>query len=149
MKISNADYTSGRNYEIQFVSIQNSFIYQPNTVFRITLDTKYSEKRNEETLGNESAFLSELGSTFKYNQSEKGSFQGGMKYVKINFNGNFNSAIGFEMLEALRPGNNITWNLSYQRSVSRNLQLSIQYLGRSSETSRTIHSGGMELRAFF
>ena len=149
VKISNADYTSGRNYEIQFVSIQNSFIYQPNTVFRITLDAKYSEKRNEETLGNESAYLSELGSTFKYNQSEKGSFQGGLKYVKINFNGNFNTAIGFEMLEALRPGNNITWNLSYQRSVSRNLQLSIQYLGRSSEASRTIHSGGMELRAFF
>jgi hypothetical protein len=53
------------------------------------------------------------------------------------------------MLEALRPGTNYTWNLSYQRSVSKNLQLDLQYNGRRSENTRTIHSGGMELRAFF
>jgi hypothetical protein len=148
-KLSNADYTSGRNFEIDFNSLQNSFIYQPNTVFRVSLDTKYTEKRNAQDLGNESAYLTEVGTTCKYNQSEKGSFQGGLKFVQIKFNGLYNSAVGFEMLEALRPGNNLTWNLTYQRSVSRNLQLSIQYLGRSSESSKTIHSGGMELRAFF
>jgi hypothetical protein len=53
------------------------------------------------------------------------------------------------MLEGLRSGANYTWNFSYQRSVSRNLQLSLQYNGRKSENNRTIHSGGMELRAFF
>ena len=90
-----------------------------------------------------------MGSTFKYNQAEKGSLQGGFKTVKINYNGSQNSALGFEMLEALRPGINYTWNIGYQRSISKNLQLSIQYNGRKSENTRTIHSGGMEVRAFF
>ena len=69
--------------------------------------------------------------------------------VRINYNGNQNSALGFEMLEALKPGVNFTWNVGYQRSVSKNLQLNFQYNGRKSENSRMIHSGGMEIRAFF
>ena len=67
----------------------------------------------------------------------------------MGYTGNPNSAVGFEMLESLRPGINYTWNLSYQRTLSKNLQLTIQYLGRKSEAIRTIHSGSMEVRAYF
>ncbi|MFT5582230.1 MAG: hypothetical protein ACI9G9_001495, partial [Psychromonas sp.] len=59
------------------------------------------------------------------------------------------SAVGYELLESLKPGVNYTWNLSYQRSLSKNLQISIQYNGRKSEENLAIHSGGMEVRAFF
>jgi len=148
-KDSEADYTSGRNYSLRYYFIQPSLIYQPTTTFRVTLDGRYSEKSNDVQFGGEKANVYELGSTFKYNQAEKGSLQGGFKTVKINYNGSQNSALGFEMLEALRPGINYTWNIGYQRSISKNLQLSIQYNGRKSENTRTIHSGGMEVRAFF
>jgi hypothetical protein len=53
------------------------------------------------------------------------------------------------MLEGLKTGNNFTWGLSYQRKVATNLQLNFNYNGRKSEATNTIHSGGMELRAFF
>jgi len=148
-KIADADYTSGRNFDIQYYFIQPSLIFQPTTTYRISLDGKLSDKRNSELLGSETARLLEIGTTFKYNQTDKGSLQGQFKVVEIRFDGNEYSAIGFEMLEALRPGTNYTWNLSYQRSVSKNLQLNLQYNGRRSENTRTIHSGGMELRAFF
>ena len=69
--------------------------------------------------------------------------------LKIDFQGIENSAVGFEMLEALRPGVNYTWSFGYQKTVSKNLQLTIQYLGRKSENTRIIHTGGMELRAIF
>ncbi len=149
IKISNADYTTGRNYELNYYFIKPSFIYQPNTVFRISLDGRYSEKNNVEELGGERAIARELGSTLKYNQAEKGSFQAGMSVIQLDYDGEQNSALGFEMLEALKPGINFTWNLSYQRSISKNLQLSIQYNGRKSEQNRPIHSAGMEVRAFF
>lgn len=148
-KESNADYTAGRNYLLSYYFLQPSFIFQPNTSFRVTLDGKYADKQNADEFGGEKALVAEIGSTFKFNQAEKGSLQGGIKLVQIDYNGNENSALGFEMLEGLRTGTNYTWNLSYQRSVSRNLQLSLQYNGRKSENNRTIHSGGMELRAFF
>ncbi len=148
-KTSAADYTSGRDYNLSFYTIEPSFIYQPSTTFRITLDGRLAKKTNAPVFGGEVANVQEVGSTFKYNQAEKGSLLGGIKTVIIEYDGDVNSALGFEMLEALRPGVNYTWNLGYQRSISRNLQLSIQYNGRKSEGNRVIHSGGMEVRAFF
>lgn len=148
-KDANADYTSGRNYALKYHFVQPSFIYQPSTTFRISLDGRYSLKQNDEMLGGENSTVYEIGSSIKYNTAEKGSLQGNLKMVNITYEGNQNSALGFEMLEALKPGINYTWTLSYQRSVSKNLQISVQYLGRKSENSRFIHSGGMEVRAFF
>ena len=144
-----ADYTSGRNYALSYYFIQPSFIYQPSTKFRVTLDGRFSEKKNSQLLGGETAVVREIGATFKYNETEKGSLQGGLKLVMISYTGNENSALGFEMLEALRQGVNYTWNIGYQRSVSKNLQISVQYNGRKSENTSMIHAGGMEVRAFF
>lgn len=148
-KHAEADYTSGRNFRLQYTSLEPSLIYQPSTVFRVTLDARISEKTNAEELGGEVSKVSELGSTFKYNQAQKGSLQGGFKLISIAYDGAQNSALGFEMLEALKPGVNYTWNVGYQRSLSNSLQLSVQYNGRKSEATRFIHSGGMEIRAFF
>ncbi len=148
-KASAADYTSGRDYTLSFYAIEPSFIYQPSTTFRITLDGRSSKKTNDPLLGGEISNVLEFGSTFKYNQAQKGSLTGGLKTVIIRYDGEINSALGFEMLEALKPGVNYTWNMGYQRSISKNLQLSIQYNGRKSEGNKVIHSGGMEVRAFF
>jgi hypothetical protein len=148
-KQSLADYTFGRNYQYSYMSAQPSFIYQPSTNFRISIDGRISDKQNIQALGGEKCSLLEIGSSLKFNQTEKGSFQTEFKMVNMNFQGNSNSAVGFELLESLKPGTNFTWNLSYQRNVSKNLQLSIQYLGRKSENSRLIQSGTMEVRAFF
>ena len=148
-KASAADYTTGRDYTLSFYAVEPSIIYQPSTTFRLTLDGRASQKTNDPSLGGEVSDVLEFGSTFKYNQAEKGSLIGGIKTVIIEYDGDANSALGFEMLEALKPGVNYTWNVGYQRSISRNLQLSIQYNGRKSEGNRIIHSGGMEVRAFF
>lgn len=144
-----ADYTTGRNYAIDFKWLKTSLSYQPSTNFRITLDSRIASKNNMIQIAGETCTIKDLGSTFKYNQTDKGSLQGSFKLLKIDFIGIENSAVGFEMLEALRPGMNYTWNIGYQKTVSKNLQLTIQYLGRKSENTRMIHSGGMELRAFF
>ena len=148
-KVSEADYTTGRNYELNYFFTQPAFIFQPTTTYRVSLEGKYAEKENSALYGGEQSQIIELGTSFKYNQSEKGSLQGNFKWVEIRFDGNEFSALGFEMLEGLRTGTNFTWNIGYQRSVSRNLQLNLQYNGRKSEYNRTIHSGGMEIRAFF
>lgn len=144
-----ADYTTNRNYSFGYQSLLASFIYQASTNYRLTLDGRIIDKKNASNLGGETCLLKEIGGSFKYNQTEKGSVQGAVKAISMGYTGNPNSAVGFEMLESLRPGINYTWNLSYQRTLSKNLQLNIQYLGRKSETIRTIHSGSMEVRAYF
>lgn len=148
-KSANADYTSGRNYDLAIYEVKPSFIYQPNTKFRMSLEGRWSEKKNSEDLGGELAKVYELGLLFKFNQSKKGSLQSDFKVIRIDYSGQQNSALGFEMLEALKPGINFTWSVGYQRSISKNLQMSIQYNGRKSENNKIIHAGGMEIRAFF
>lgn len=110
------------------------------------METRYSKKLN---VAGEKAIVNEIGLKLKSNQAEKGSLQGGFALVQIQYDGNPGTSLGFEMLESLKPGKNFTWNAGYQRSISKSLQISIQYNGRKSETNKTIHSGGMEVRAFF
>lgn len=149
IKDAQADYTSGRNYSLQYRLIQPSLIYQPSTHFRLSINSRFAKKQNALKLGGEQARILELGTSFKFNKAENSSFHVELKCLNILFNGIQNSALGFEMLEALKPGINYTWNVSYQRSVSKNLQVSFQYAGRKSEVFKMIHSGGMEVRAFF
>lgn len=148
-KIAEADYTSGRDYRLNYVFIEPSLIYQPNTVFRTAIEARYSNKMNADELGGEESTVYEIGLDAKLSRREKGILQANVKVLNIAYNGQQNSALGFEMLEALKPGVNYTWGIGYQRIIARNLQLSIQYQGRKSEDNRAIHSGGMEVRAFF
>lgn len=148
-KGSSADYTSGRDFNINYLKIQPTFIYQPNTRFRVALEYRQENKKNDTNLGGETALVHDLGTEFKYNQAEKGSLTGNFNAVRISYVGAQNNALAFEMLESLRPGLNFTWGLGYQRSVSKNLQVSIQYNGRKSENNDMIHAGGVEVRAFF
>jgi len=141
-----ADYTSGRNFFLKYRQLKPTLSYQPSTTTRFTVETRFS---NKNALSGEFAYVKELTLRSKYNQAEKGSLQASFSMLQIHFQGNANSAVGFELLEALKPGNNATWNVGYQRNVSKKLQISIQYTGRKSENSRTIHTGGMEVRAYF
>jgi hypothetical protein len=141
-----ADYTSGRNFFLQYHQLKPMISYQPSTTTRFTLESRFS---NKNVISGEHAYVKELTLRSKYNQAEKGSLQASFSILQIDFQGNASSAVGFELLEALKPGKNATWNVGYQRNVSKKLQISIQYTGRKSESSRTIHTGGMEVRAYF
>jgi hypothetical protein len=147
-KKNNSDYATGRNYYIEYYEIAPTFSYQPNTSFRISLNGKYSEKTNNSDLG-EKALIRDIGVDFRYNQQKKGSLTCSVNYILITYTGLSNTSLAFEMLEGLKTGNNFTWGLSYQRKVAKNLQLNFNYNGRKSESNNAIHSGGMELRAFF
>jgi len=53
------------------------------------------------------------------------------------------------MLEGLRPDNNFTWTLFAQRKITSFLDLNLTYNGRKSSGSNTIHTGSIQLRAYF
>jgi len=147
-KKSNSDYTTGRDYFIQYMEVEPTFSYQPSSVFRIGLSGKYTEKLNDSDL-NEKAVIRNIGIDLRVNQTQKGSFAAQFNFIMIDYNATTNSSLAFEMLEGLKTGNNFTWGISYQRKIATNLQLNFTYNGRKSELNSPIHSGGMELRAFF
>ena len=148
-KTNRSDYAPTRNFQIDFEKLESKIAYQPNTKFRISFNSSYTEKINSPESGTEQAYLTDLGLDLRYNQLKKGSLSANIQYIYINYNGQTNTSIAFEMLEALQPGNNATWTLSYQRTLANNLQLTVNYNGRKSYETPAIHAGGVQIRAFF
>lgn len=149
IKSNLSGFFTQRNYEFDFIEVEPKITFQPNVKFRINLFFNYQEKLNDENYGSETSYNSKIGTEMRLNQANKGSFNLTFNYVEIKYSGNPNSSVGFEMLEGLSNGKNYTWTLGYQRLLSNHLQLSLNYNGRAALNSKTIHTGGVQLRAFF
>ena len=76
---------------------------------------------------------------------------GGVEYISTIFSGDQrnSSPLLFDMLEGFQIGTNYTWTTGYQQSFKNNLQISINYEGRASETSKTVHTGNMQVQLLF
>ena len=144
-----ADYTTGRNYQIEFKEIKPQLIYQEGSKLRIAVNAALGNKQNALNFGGQNALSKTVETTWKINQSSEGSFSGSIKYLHFDFNGEILSAAAYEMLDGLKPGTNWTWQVNFQKTVGKNLQLSLNYSGRLMPNQKIIHAGGMELRAYF
>ena len=148
-KQNTSTYASSRNFFIIENENKHQLSYQPNTLFRIGIEGRYNEKINDENFGNEKAYLTQIGINLRKSKKTSGLINAAFNVVNINYNGNSNSTIGYEMLEGLQPGTNFTWQLNLQRKMANNIQLTLNYNGRKSSEVKTIHTGGIQLRAFF
>jgi hypothetical protein len=148
-KSDSSSFFSNRNYDIEFYDLEQKLNYQPSTAFRVSVIYKYQHKQNIIREGFEISEHNDFGLEFKYNQVEKGSITGKVNFISISYNAAENTAVAYEMLNALKTGYNYTWGLSYQRNLTNNIQISINYDGRKSPNSKIINIGGAQVRAFF
>lgn len=136
-----------RNYALSYAAASPEIAFQYSAALRLAITYMYQYIQN--TSGIESSEQQALQGDFRYQQGGQSSFQAKLGFIFNSFTGNSNSAIAYEMLNALQVGRNITWNLNYQRNIGSNLQLSFLYEGRSAANIPAIHSGSMQARAFF
>lgn len=149
IKSSRSQYFPARDYSILYYEGTPKLNFQPNTAFRVSGSFRYTDKKNANELGGQHAVLEDYGVEVKYNVLNKGSLNLKGNFIQITYNDIQNSSLSFEMLDALKPGKNITWGASYQRTLSNNLQLSITYDGRKSAGTKAVHIGGAQVRAYF
>jgi opacity protein-like surface antigen len=91
---------------------------------------------------------------FSYRITNRGNITAKMQYKYIDFkpDSDYNysqSAVSYEMLEGLQNGSNLLWNVGFQTNITDFLQLDLRYEGRSSEGVKVVHTGLMQLKAFF
>jgi hypothetical protein len=149
IKQTESEFLTTRNYKIESYDLEQKLSYQPNTAFRVSILYKHNKKENIRQEGGQKAELNDFGFEFKFNQLEKGSITGKADFISINYNSSENTTIAYEMLNALKVGYNYTWGLSYQRNLSNNIQISINYDGRKSPNNKVINIGGAQVRAYF
>ena len=148
-KSNSSDFLDSRNYRLLEQSIESDLSWQPSPAFRLSVLGSVVSKSNDPIFGGEQSSSTSIGAALKLSDISKGVFQTEFNYVSIDYTGDGNNSLAFEMLQGLLPGNNFTWTATAQRKVSKNLQLNLIYNGRSSEGNNAIHSGGAQVRAFF
>ena len=123
-----------------------SYLFSDNSRF----DVFYNYSMKENTIGDqESLKQNKYGISFSTANTDKAAINAEFNYLSNNFAGNANSPVGYQMMEGLQPGNNFTWSLLAQKKLTKFLDLNLNYFGRKSETSKTIHTGTVQLRAYF
>ena len=139
---------ASRNFEIKGFQLapKISYLFTKNA----SLDVFYEFQDKKNTIGNlETLKQSRFGTSFSYANSKSFSTNGEISLFNNNFVGDQLSPVAFQMLEGLQAGKNLTWRLLLQKNLTQYLDININYQGRKSETSKTIHTGNIQLRAFF
>ncbi|ELR70846.1 hypothetical protein C900_03281 [Fulvivirga imtechensis AK7] len=146
----NSDFLEGRNYLIDSYRINPEIAWQPKGNIRVSGQYGYEAKENiYSSESGESAFFNEFILDLKLNKAVKSTFNARIRWVEIDFTGEENTPIGYDLLNALRPGRNITWGVNWQQRVASGLQLSLSYDGRKSESADVVHVGRVQVSALF
>ena len=145
---SNSENFEQRNYRLNTFSFNPEISYLFSDNSRVSAFYNFVEKANQ-TEGFENLNQQNFGFTGSFSNADKFSLNAGVKYIKNSFEGSAFSPVAYQMLEGLQPGTNFTWNVLAQKRITQFLDLNLSYQGRSSENTRTIHTGSVQLRAFF
>ena len=139
-----------RNFKIKALKVAPILSWQVSGRARLSGSFAVEERRssrNVESPG--TAMINEISGEFRYSNATKSSLLANFRYIDIDFTGIENSALGYELLNALRPGQNFVWIVNFQKSLTSGLQLNLVYEGRKSPAIDLIHIGRVQATALF
>lgn len=145
-----SDVLTSRNYFVDQHTWQPSLAWQPTSRLRLVGTFTWKEKFNKfDETSNETASIRQVGLESRFSKAASTTVSASLKYIDIDFVGIETSPVGYEMLEALRPGQNMTWNVSWQQRIGSGLQLVLRYDGRKSGENQAVHLGRVQVSALF
>jgi hypothetical protein len=123
-----------------------SYVFSKNASW----DVFYEFQQKQNSIGLlEALEQHRIGTSFTFAGEKSVTMNGEFSMYQNLFTGDALSPAAFQMLEGLLPGENFTWRFLLQKSLTEYLDVNLNYQGRKSETSQAIHTGSIQLRAFF
>lgn len=142
-----SDQFENRNFDIEGFTINPKITYLLGDK---RFDMFYELASKENQIGEAEALDQQtFGLSFTLNNAQKYSVNGEVNYIQNKFEGSTFSPVAYQMLEGLLPNDNFTWSLFLQKKITDFLDLNLTYFGRKSENLSAIHTGSVQLRAFF
>lgn len=144
---SRSEQYQSRNFKIEsyILNPKVSYLFSKNT--HLATFFEYQKKIN--TMGVESLEQNKIGISFGVTNEKGFSANGEISVFKNKFDGDNYSPVAYQLLEGNQPGVNANWRIFLQKNLTKYLDINLNYQGRKSETSKTIHTGNIQLRAFF
>ncbi len=143
------EFFENRNYNYNSKILRPELFYQTLKGMRFGAYYKYTEAINSPEFGDDQAYIGESGIEVRYFIINKGNIDIKLASHNINFIGNANSPLAFDVLNGLSNGKNLTWNIGFGGKTKGNIQLNVSYEGRKTETYKTVHIGRAEARYIF
>lgn len=143
----NAGFSERGSYQVKSWLLTPELSYAIGSQWQISGAYKWQNKEAIQ-FSDGHAYHREVKFNVKHNR--KDTFVGAdIRFIKIDFEGEENTASGYTLLEAMRPGQNIYWQLNLQQKLSNGLRFSIFYDGRKPDDNKAIHLGRVQLTALF
>ena len=139
---------NNRNYKIESNKIAPKLTFLYNKDHKFSVFYEYTKKENS-LLNFEKLKQQRFGAEYFFISRKQNQISADVNVFLNDFAGNENSPIGYQMLEGLQSGKNFTWNVLFNQKLNSFLNFNLNYLGRKSENSKTIHTGTVQLRAVF
>lgn len=149
-KIVGSQFLESRNYKIENQNMEpNITLLLFKNQLRVLASYKYDIRKNGISFGGEKSKSDNINFELKYNIVSSGNMNIKTTYSSISYNGMSNSTIGYVMLDGLQKGNNWLWQVGFEKRISKNIEMSLQYEGRKPASTNTIHTGRASVRAIF
>jgi hypothetical protein len=148
-KTFNAEYAPANNYNIQSVTVAPQWRFLPQSFFRLQLEYSFTESHDQLSDDSTSATIHQLETEIRYNKISKTQLAFSTVLASIDYSGPGSAPVQYAMLNGLQDGVNAVLNLSFQRKLSANLELSISYEGRKTGEADWVHTGRAQMRALF
>jgi hypothetical protein len=144
-------YSAARNFKLLIYTAQPEVSYQPSPALRLTGSLLHTSKMN--ILGSRDADTSgsfdDLGFETRVSQVSKRTLTAAAHITRVAFEGDVSSVVGLEILQALRPGTNYTWNLNLEQRLANGLNINVAYDGRKASGLGVVHTGRMQVAVLF
>ena len=145
---SQSENFNSKNYKLNQSLLNPKLSYLLDDNKRFDVFYQYQKKNN--SIGDSEQLIQyKYGTSFSLTQSEKTAVAVELNYFSNKFTGNSNTPVAYQMMEGLQVGTNFTWSLIAQKKLTKYLDLNLNYFGRKSESSHTIHTGTVQLKAYF
>ncbi|WP_146201629.1 hypothetical protein [Sediminitomix flava] len=146
-----SDFLEEQSYDYTEWRVAPELIYQHRNDFRISGQYSYKHKNAPLVGENDGGIALFHKGTFemRWAKAIKRSISASLALTHINYEGEVNTPLGYEMLEGLRNGVNYQWNIRWTQRLVGGLQMNALYDGRKSENQKMIHTAQLQLTALF
>ena len=148
-KTNLSEYYEGRNYNVEGYTLEPSLSYQFGKNTRLQAGYAYRVAENTYTESNEKLQNHKVTLQFRTGVIGKSLLTVKTDYANVAYTGAVNTPVQYAMLEGLQPGNNVLWNVTLDKKLSKVLEMSLSYDGRKTGTADVVHVGRVQARALF
>jgi hypothetical protein len=140
-----------RNFDIRYWEVKPKVNFQVNRKARLSFGYEYKSKSNQtdSMVVDATVNLHKVSADMKLNFKDRNNLFTRLELISIQQIGTTTFSAEYELRESLRPGFNAIWQTFLTFYISQSLELSLNYDGRASQESKMLHSGRVQVKAFF